>query len=709
MAKKKNRLAGVTPANSSSGKASENRAPAQTASSKTTSNATVGKATAGKTVATAQRETPFDLHNVASFWPLAAGILLLGSLLRLVLLGSPIFHSDEAIHALFSYNFQDYNYDPVFHGPLLYHLVALVMKALGDGDFTARLVPAMLGIGLIAMVLLSARHWLGDRAALWSAALIAISPVMVTYSRRLLHDALVLVLTFGAVLYFQTAREKRAHTAAGFEARVGIIALSALFLATKANAFFVIGMLLAFWIATLLPFRSSPDFQRTFKFLPAIAFVVIGVAAHFALRKVPQEAHNETVLKYICILWVFAVGVWMTLAPKEYDNAKEDDQNVAKANADRNSDWEYATEVEGTNARANEASTLGQRDGRELLFVWLAPLTGLLVGAFLFAFFYGHGFLWLREPSSIASRWPEIKSAIPRMLEYWNGQQKQPRLPGPHDYYIVLLALYELPIVIAAIGGIWHASRHRTPFTDLLLWWAFTSFVAYAIANEKVPWLMTHQVLPFALLAGVWLGSLRIEKSGTRKALMVASAAGAVFLLRGTVATNFARAGDNHEPMFYAQTTEAYADCFFAASKMALEEGRDLSGNVWVHSDKQWPTAWYFRRINDEYKALAMYGGAPGPTPMRMALASKPAWDTQRGEGKFGNWRTWSYKPGVGAVVNPLGVEGALPDFFIWPRASWPALRPDRYTRWWLNRDATEENKVLSEWSHSEVVVATIR
>jgi hypothetical protein len=36
------------------------------------------------------------------------------------------------------------------------------------------------------------------------------------------------------------------------------------------------------------------------------------------------------------------------------------------------------------------------------------------------------------------------------MLEYWGGQQAKPRLPGRHDYYIVLMALYELPIALAA-------------------------------------------------------------------------------------------------------------------------------------------------------------------------------------------------------------------------------------------------------------------
>jgi hypothetical protein len=47
-------------------------------------------------------------------------------------------------------------------------------------------------------------------------------------------------------------------------------------------------------------------------------------------------------------------------------------------------------------------------------------------------------------------------------------------------------------------------------------------------------------------------------------------------------------------------------------------------------------------------------------------------------------------------------------DFLIWPRASWPALHPDVFTRFWWSRTATVENGVLAapgEWSSAKAVI----
>ena len=56
-------------------------------------------------------------------------------------LGDRSFHHDEAIHAHASYVLLKdgaYQYDPTYHGPLLYYLTAATLAAVGDSDFTAR-------------------------------------------------------------------------------------------------------------------------------------------------------------------------------------------------------------------------------------------------------------------------------------------------------------------------------------------------------------------------------------------------------------------------------------------------------------------------------------------------------------------------------------------------------------------------------------------
>src|SRR6185295_6249085 len=65
---------------------------------------------------------------------------------RLYILGVRPYHHDESIHAFYSWKITtdgpaSYQYDPVYHGPLLYFSAAAVMMLFGDSDFTGRLSP----------------------------------------------------------------------------------------------------------------------------------------------------------------------------------------------------------------------------------------------------------------------------------------------------------------------------------------------------------------------------------------------------------------------------------------------------------------------------------------------------------------------------------------------------------------------------------------
>ena len=128
-------------------------------------------------------------------------------------------------------------------------------------------------------------------------------------------------------------------------------------------------------------------------------------------------------------------------------------------------------------------------------------------------------------------------------LGYWLGQHPVGRGSQPWFYYLLLGGLYEfLPLSLAVGGAValvrglarpgWplvpdrdlphgvgaerlaaaprppHVSpndpevRSRSDVLALCLWWTVASWVAYAAAGEKMPWLMTHIVLP--LLFGGW-------------------------------------------------------------------------------------------------------------------------------------------------------------------------------------------------------------
>ncbi|HVG39237.1 MAG TPA: flippase activity-associated protein Agl23 [Pyrinomonadaceae bacterium] len=606
---------------------------------------------------------------------LAAAILVLGAGLRLVLLQAPPFMHDEGIHAMFAYNFSTYKYDPVYHGPLLYHLVALVFAVVGDYDFTARLVPALLGVGLMLLVIGPARRWLGDRAALWSLALIAVSPVMVTYQRRLLHDALVLLLTLGAVLCFQKARETASNTREGRLARLGLVALVALFLCTKANAFFIIAMLFSFGVAAALRrvWRGRRKFSRRAAFVPIAMLATVTFASMTAVPDEPNINRYERMFVLFCFVCSLVVWEWLRRAPLKDEPSRS---RVAAKDQD------------------------GEREPLWLRFDWQTPVLAFGVLMLVLAVFYGNLYLWWREPGQIPRHLADIVDALPRMVSYWGGQQAKPRLSSRHDYFIVLMLIYELPIVIAAVAGFWRASRRRSPFTDLLLWWSFTSFTVYAMANEKVPWLMPHIILPFALLAGTWLANVRLTSPKKKIGFALAGVLAAVFLLRGVSATNFERGLDHHEPMFFAHTTEAFRDSFFTA----LEQNRDRKNWIWIDGSYQWPMAWYLRDSDKRYGAGVWWGLNPATQTegaMRMAVASEPKYVNNP---IFNGWHKWDYDPAIGRVVR----DGpGHPDLAVWPRASWGALRLDRFPRFWVTRQASAENGVLFEDNHQSSVIAT--
>lgn len=141
----------------------------------------------------------------------AAGLLvaILALTTRFWALGDRPFHHDESIHAHQSYTLMKdgtWRYDPAYHGPFLYYANALVYRLLGVSNTTARLLPAIFGLLLIAAAFPLAR-WIGRDAAMAYAALVLISPHLTYFSRFIREDVYSLVFTLGTILAFQAFLE----------------------------------------------------------------------------------------------------------------------------------------------------------------------------------------------------------------------------------------------------------------------------------------------------------------------------------------------------------------------------------------------------------------------------------------------------------------------------------------------------------------------
>jgi len=126
-------------------------------------------------------------------------IFLAGFILRVILPNLKLLHHDEAIHAWFSYELLTkgiYQYDPMYHGPLLYYLTAALFRLFGDSDLIVRLLPAMFGSAIILLIYgIYKTGWLSGNHAIWAGLFFAFSPDMVYFSRFLRHDIFQLFFT----------------------------------------------------------------------------------------------------------------------------------------------------------------------------------------------------------------------------------------------------------------------------------------------------------------------------------------------------------------------------------------------------------------------------------------------------------------------------------------------------------------------------------
>jgi uncharacterized protein (TIGR03663 family) len=175
-----------------------------------------GRRDGGGVTVTSALDRAFELTRLNWEVILFVGIMVAAFLTRVIDLGDRAFHHDESIHAYFSnYYLQTGNftnpgtaanggYDPTYHGPFLYSIVAFGFFLFGTNDAIARLMPALFGILLIGLIWLL-RPFIGRTGALVGAFLVLISPSITYYSRSLRHDIFALtglLLLFVSILWF---------------------------------------------------------------------------------------------------------------------------------------------------------------------------------------------------------------------------------------------------------------------------------------------------------------------------------------------------------------------------------------------------------------------------------------------------------------------------------------------------------------------------
>ena len=383
-------------------------------------------------------------------------------------LGSRAQHHDESMHSFYSwelYRGKGFVHNPLLHGPFLYHATAVIYFLFGVSDYTSRVAPALFGLGIVIAPWFL-RKWLGRYGALAAAAMLAISPGFLYFSRFIRHDipsAGFEILMFIAVIkYLHRRRDLYLYLLA---------AALALVFSTKEISFIT-----TFIFGTFLALLFVWEWLQDRKFPPDLAsfdlVIVIG---------------SLCAPLYFSAMIIKILGLWDAL---DYVNYGQHDLLVLL----------LVTAV---------FAALGLAWDRRR---WLAA-----AGIFWAIYILLH--------TSLLTNMGGLLTGPIGALGYWLVQQDVQRGGQPWFYYFILLPLYEfLPLLLSLTGmgylSLRLARRVRRsadkkavwPLSDIfwvfLAYWILTTFVIYGWAGEKMPWLMVHLSLPLILLAARFIGEV---------------------------------------------------------------------------------------------------------------------------------------------------------------------------------------------------------
>jgi len=128
-------------------------------------------------------------------------LVLLAVVMRVWNLGSMPLRADEAAVALQSWALFQGLPSTVEFGPVITYGNALIFALFGANDASARILPALAGVVLVALCYFC-RPYVGRRAAIASAFLLAISPTAVFFSRTVGSEMIAAAALFSSTILF---------------------------------------------------------------------------------------------------------------------------------------------------------------------------------------------------------------------------------------------------------------------------------------------------------------------------------------------------------------------------------------------------------------------------------------------------------------------------------------------------------------------------
>jgi len=468
----------------------------------------------------------------ATFTVLLA-IAVAATLARLLALGDRVAHWNEA---RLGYDVLRYaatgvfEYRPVTHGPLLYHVDRVLFEFLGASDVVARLPVAVAG-GLLPLAAWLFRDHLRDSEVLAFGVLLAANPALVYYSRFATGDVLVAAFALLALGFLARTRHTGDPRYLYAASTMGAFAF-----ASKADAL----LYLVLWIAAGVVVADQRAFLRAVARRPVFDRRRGGVLARAVWRRGTPEMAVVAIFNPVVVLLfgpfsTVVVAVLVAVVTLLAGLVLQDADRVAA----RNATWLIGGVVAAYVAATGFRGAPLDAGGRQVAFAltWFAAATGV-GGVLLRGTDPGARAGRWRAPAVLATAWFLVLTLVlfaprnPDGLGLWSTLTAPLSLPalveagliGPLTDYVDVwtasngndyltfslpllrtLALSSLTVVVAGVLG-FVANRYgeRDEFVEFALLWAGLAALVYPVAAlVNAPWHAVHVVLPLAVPAAV--------------------------------------------------------------------------------------------------------------------------------------------------------------------------------------------------------------
>ncbi len=519
-----------------------------------------------------------------------AGVMALALLSRFYNLGVRVMSHDESLHTYYSYQFsqgQGYQHNPMMHGPLQFHLIALTYFIFGASDFTARIPAAIFSI-LTVLSIWQWRRYLGRTGMLIAAGMALISPFLLYYGRYTREDPYIgvslFVMLYSILRYLETGRAKYIYLVTG--------SLLLHFLTKETSLIYAAMMwiyLTVYFIIRILrkQWQSDVDYRG---FIISLLVTVVFMGGALGVYKfgggsaatptpdaaslpsdaqLPQPTSTTPPLVYV-LGGLGALG----LAGTAYFLFKG--YGLAKIREERSFDLlvvfvtlvlpmlsaflmkiltPYTEKLWGISI----AIPTGENDISTLpipSIILMIVILLLFIGAAIAIGMWWNKNIWWKAAilffaiytvfyTSFFTNGAGFLTGTIGSLGYWLEQQGVARGSQPWYYYVLItIPIYEFFPAIASLLALYLSIRSlklpenaseemieqyqsKVNFVSLLGWWTFGSILAFTIAGEKMPWLTFHMALPMVLWGGWAIGqvveSINWTELGQRKPLLVCS------------------------------------------------------------------------------------------------------------------------------------------------------------------------------------------